>query len=209
MKCPSCGASFPENDSVCEYCGTLRPAEPVVHPPSKVDIFRRIRESPQFAERKQTPRRNRVPQIDSMPGVVVGVCVVIGCGVGFLVTWNLFQTGGAWGFAPLIAVILGVVIYLFFPGKLDQISSGQLRTQPAIVLGKRVEVRGGRYASTSYYVTFEFEDTKRRELAVYEGGLYGRITEGDAGVLYLRGSDNVGAAFLRSRYVADFELVQI
>ncbi|WP_158545395.1 DUF2500 family protein [Bremerella cremea] len=182
---------------------------PVTHTLNKAEIFRRIRESPQYAEREKKPRRNRVPQTDSMPAVVVGVYVVIAGGVGFVVTRNLFQTGGAWGFVPLIAVILGVVIYLFFPGKSDRISGGQIKVEPVIVIGKRAEVRGGRYASTNYYVAFEFESGKRRELAVYEGGLFGRISEEDAGVLYLRGSDEVGAAFLRGNYVADFERVQI
>lgn len=210
MQCSNCGASFLENATLCEYCGTLRPVDRTADPrsPDNSDIFRRIRESPQFTERKRTSRRNRVPQIDSMPAVVVGVYLVFGGVAVVLSTKNLFEVGGVWGFVPVITVVFGVLLFLFFPAKSERISGGNLDCQPAIVLGKRTEVRGGRYASTSYYVTFEFEEGKRRELSVHDGRLFGQISEGDAGVLYLRGRDDVGAAFITGRYVADFERVR-
>ncbi len=54
------------------------------------------------------------------------------------------------------------------------------------VVVKRTNTKG-RYTTTRYYITFEFEkDGSRKEFKV-EGDTYGIIAEGDVGVLSFRG----------------------
>ncbi|PQO28720.1 DUF2500 family protein [Blastopirellula marina] len=209
MKCPSCGASFPKNDSVCEYCGTLRPAEPVSHPPSKADIFRRIRESPQFAEKNQALHLQKNAQADPVPSVVIGLLLLFGCITAFVMAVILLN--GLSDLGPL-SVGMFVVVFVFALTqffKAFEVCAGPVKCFPVIVIGKRSKAGGAYRASMSYFITLEFEDGQREEFPIYAESLYGRISVEDAGILFLRGHDEVEAAFLRSRYVADFERVQI
>lgn len=60
----------------------------------------------------------------------------------------------------------------------------------ACLVTKRQSIRGGgpnSHASTTYYVTFEFEDKSRLELRV-KGTIYGQLAEGDQGILTYQGT---------------------
>ncbi len=63
--------------------------------------------------------------------------------------------------------------------------------RPAVIVAKRMAVSGGSgdsSASTSYYLTAEFEDGTREEYQPMTPALYGRVAEDDAGVLFTRSS---------------------
>ena len=56
-------------------------------------------------------------------------------------------------------------------------------------MAKRTAVSGGSgntSATTSYHLTAEFEDGNRAEFQPIHAELYGRLVEGDAGVLFSR-----------------------
>ncbi|MEW4354126.1 DUF2500 domain-containing protein [Streptococcus pneumoniae] len=57
----------------------------------------------------------------------------------------------------------------------------------ANLIGKRTDLRRGRYASTRYYVTFEWGAGERKEFWV-DGELYGLLAEGDKGELSFQGT---------------------
>ena len=69
----------------------------------------------------------------------------------------------------------------------------------AVIVTKRMLISGGERASTIYYSTFELGDGSRRELPV-SGEVYGRIAEGDRGVLRLGGGRFVSFGRNESRY---------
>jgi hypothetical protein len=73
---------------------------------------------------------------------------------------------------------------------MHEAENGELTTKPVLVTSKRTQVSGGgnnSSASTHYFVTFEDESGRRKEHRVWDGNMYGRLSEGDAGVLFLRG----------------------
>jgi hypothetical protein len=86
-----------------------------------------------------------------------------------------------------IAVGVGMTVWGIF--RLIKLSGAQLTRPPALVVDKRIAVRGGgshgSSASTHYYVTLELGDGERRELEAREK-LYGKITKDDAGVAYIQ-----------------------
>jgi len=86
-----------------------------------------------------------------------------------------------------IAVGAGMTIWGIF--RLIKLSGSKLTRPPALVVDKRIAVRGGgshgSSASTHYYVTLELGDGERRELEAREK-LYGKITKDDAGVAYIQ-----------------------
>ncbi|RCS46494.1 DUF2500 family protein [Bremerella cremea] len=105
------------------------------------------------------------------------------------------------GVVPLGMLGLGVYLAITQFKKMQSLETGELATLPAIVAGKRTMLSGGSgdsSASTYYYVTFEFEDGQRQEYPVWDGSLYGRVSEEDAGVL-----------FLREQHALDFDRVRI
>ena len=65
-----------------------------------------------------------------------------------------------------------------------------VETLNAVVVAKRTQVSGGgsnTMASTTYYITFEYEDGQRQEFRV-KAGHYGITAEGDRGVLTRQGT---------------------
>ncbi|GGE31602.1 DUF2500 domain-containing protein [Streptococcus himalayensis] len=57
----------------------------------------------------------------------------------------------------------------------------------ARLVGKRTYLGRGRYASTTYYLTFEWNQGERREFCV-DGEVYGLLAEGDVGDLIFQGT---------------------
>lgn len=214
MKCPSCGASLPEDSLTCDFCGS------VTATPSQQrdkDTFRRIKESSQYRQRNDPQRIERLPKPGVATKIFFGVFFTIFCGICFAgVIMTIVMSGlvgsmqGFRGFAiipfcmgvvPLGMLGLGGYLAITQFKKMQSLETGELTTQPAIVVGKRTMVSGGSgdsSATTSYFVTFESEDGERREHQIWDGSLYGRISEDDAGVL-----------FLREQYAIDFDRVRI
>ncbi|WP_462413504.1 DUF2500 domain-containing protein [Neobacillus sp. Marseille-QA0830] len=64
----------------------------------------------------------------------------------------------------------------------------------AAVVSKRTKVRGGgpnQRASTSYFVTFQYESGNRTEFRI-NGREYGQLAEGDEGELSFQGTRYLG-----------------
>ncbi|NLE37166.1 MAG: DUF2500 domain-containing protein [Pirellulaceae bacterium] len=90
---------------------------------------------------------------------------------------------------PVGFVVLGVVMLAKAIRKARQYGEAPLEAHPALIVAKRTEVSGGSgdsSASTSYYLTAEFEDGRRAEFLPARPELFGRVAEGDAGVLFTR-----------------------
>ncbi len=214
MKCPSCGASLPEDSLTCEFCGSVT-ATPSQH--HDQDTFRRIKESAQYRQRNDPQRIERLPKPGLGSKIFLGVFFTIFCAIclaGVIMTVVMSGFVGSMqgfrglaiipfcmGIVPLGMLCLGVYLAITQFQKMQSLESGELTAQPVIVVGKRIMVSGGgedSSATTIYFVTFESEDGERREHQVWDGSLYGRISEEDAGVL-----------FLREQYALDFDRVRI
>ena len=63
----------------------------------------------------------------------------------------------------------------------------------AVIVAKRMEVYGGEHTSTDYFVTFELENNERVEMKV-AGAHYGKLAEGDIGLLTRKGTKFIGFA---------------
>jgi hypothetical protein len=95
---------------------------------------------------------------------------------------------GPFAIVPIGFVVIGVLMFIKLLQKTAQFQSSKSIGRPAIIRAKRTEVSGGgkdSSASTSYYITAEFESDDRQEYAA-DAALYARLAEGDAGVLYTR-----------------------
>lgn len=95
-------------------------------------------------------------------------------------------------FCTIAAVVIGGIIFTAGKGlgSWSRNNASPLITRNAVVVAKRTEVWGGsgdQSASTSYYVTFQFEDNSREEFQV-KGSQYGMLVEGDAGELESQGT---------------------
>ncbi|WP_244280677.1 DUF2500 domain-containing protein [Paenibacillus jilunlii] len=95
-------------------------------------------------------------------------------------------------FKLMFLLVIGFFVFVIFKSLkvwLSNNASPQLSAQ-AIAVTKRTEVWGGSgdsSASTSYYVTFEFQDGQRVELMVPDKE-FGLIVEGDRGQLSYQGT---------------------
>ena len=90
-------------------------------------------------------------------------------------------------FVLLFGTIIGIFGYLFVQiikarRKLKQCKALPMQNERARVIAKRMDVSGGKYTDTDYYVTFELDSGERVEFEV-DGKQYGLLTEGDDGIL--------------------------
>jgi hypothetical protein len=95
-------------------------------------------------------------------------------------------------FSAVFILIIGVFLFILVKGISTWMSNNaaEVRTDVCRVVAKRTRVSGGAgdsSASTSYYITFEFEDGQRMELSV-RGSEYGMIAEGDTGEVTYQGT---------------------
>lgn len=96
-------------------------------------------------------------------------------------------------FFILIAVlIVGTIVFQIGKGAAawSQNNASPLLTREARIVSKRTKVWGGTgdtSASTSYYITFEFQDRSRLEFKV-KGDTFGLLAEGDSGTLQSQGT---------------------
>lgn len=211
MKCNSCGANLPENQSTCEYCGSRSLS---TEPSHDADIFRQIKASPKFVNRLSEERIAKIPKPGIGGMIFLGVFFTMFCGIALFMSFMFIGVGGALSFSgdafpfSLMPICMGVVpLGMFALGiflavtqfkRFHQMTDGDVDAIPAIVTGKRTAISGGNNRSTSYHVTFEFEDGERKEFPVFDGSFYGRLSEEDAGILFLRGE-----------FAADFDRVRI
>lgn len=89
-------------------------------------------------------------------------------------------------------IIIGFIAYAIIKSLKIWMSNNEspLITIRCVAVTKRTSVRGGAgnsSASTSYYVTFQFDDGERLELQVRDRD-YGLIVEGDCGELTYQGT---------------------
>jgi hypothetical protein len=66
-----------------------------------------------------------------------------------------------------------------------------VQTEAATIVSKRLEVSGGKGASTTYYATFELAREQRKELKL-SGDEYGQLAEGDVGQVTHQGTRFLG-----------------
>ncbi|MFN3153059.1 DUF2500 family protein [Bremerella sp.] len=105
------------------------------------------------------------------------------------------------GVVPLGMFAFGIFMAIKMFQRFQMMRDGKVDAVPVVIVGKRTQVSGGSgdsSASTAYFATFEFEDGERKEFSVYDGGLYGRISEDDAGIL-----------FSREQFAVDFDRVRM
>lgn len=87
----------------------------------------------------------------------------------------------------IFSVIGLIVVFVIIGIKLKQEQDMPVLEHIGTVVAKRQDVFGGRYAGSFYFVTFEFADKTRRELAL-SGKSYGLLVEGDHGVVKYKGN---------------------
>ncbi|VYU43473.1 DUF2500 family protein [Clostridium tertium] len=99
-------------------------------------------------------------------------------------------------FSLVFIFIIGVFIFTIVKGISEWSSNNRQPIVPvdSKITSKRMSVthhnhgeNGMSHNSTSYYVTFEFENSERLELKV-SGSDYGLMSEGDRGVLSFQGT---------------------
>ena len=194
MKCPSCGADISGESRRCEYCGSSITGIAVHASLAKplsgdAETFARIKQSPEFALRSAVDRLAMLPK----PGLIglaiplVFICVFVAAS-GFMAISALSFGAGFFAIVPLGFVVIGVLMFVGVLKQTKRFQSSPSIGRPAIIRAKRTEVSGGSgdsSASTTYYLTAEFEDGRREEFKA-EDSLYGRVAEQDAGMLYTR-----------------------
>ncbi|MBN1589040.1 MAG: DUF2500 domain-containing protein [Pirellulales bacterium] len=204
MKCTSCGADIRPGSVLCEYCDSTVEM-PTVNG-NRTWLFEHVKQSAEYARRTSPERLAAMPNTPLVGNLV---------GIGFLVLWTLvagFMTlmflGHSRGFGgppafisivPMGFVALGVFALVMTIKKTTAYSNAPIESRPAVIVGKRTRVSGGSgdsSASTAYFLTAEFEDGRRREFRPAKPDLFGRLAEGDAGVL-----------FSRTDFVLDFDRV--
>ena len=91
-------------------------------------------------------------------------------------------------YIAITCFILGVIIFsIRKKARQEKVNrNSPIVSAEATVVSKRIHVFGD-HSRTSYYITFEFIDRKRLELAVPDDK-YGYIVEGDFGTLTYQGN---------------------
>ena len=226
MQCESCGAELPQGRTTCEYCGStwdrVIPAT-VVAASNGRGVFDSIKRSAAWVNRNSSIRQGSLPQMPLLASVApVAFFVVFISIAGFIAFMALSMAGifGAVGFShggpigggialvpafmalmPIGFVVLGTFMIRKHSRTMSVYQNSPTISHATIIAGKRTQVYGGggnSSASTRYFLTAEFEDGRRKEYAVMMPDLYGRVSEGDAGILFIRGS-----------YALDFDRVVV
>ncbi|MGL5081230.1 MAG: DUF2500 domain-containing protein [Microcoleaceae cyanobacterium] len=87
-----------------------------------------------------------------------------------------------------VAGLLIVGIFVSLIATFIRNASSPRLAREARVVGKRLDVSGGKNgSSTYYYATFEFPDGSREEFGV-GSKIYGMLAEGDLGTLHSQGT---------------------
>jgi uncharacterized membrane protein len=130
---------------------------------------------------------------------MAGVFGVIGSSAGGPFGGGIALIPAFMALLPVGFVILGVVMIAKHRKTMSNFRNAPTLAHAVVIASKRTRVSGGggnSSASTCYYITAQFENGRREEFAVMTPDLYGKVTEGDAGVL-----------FVRSNYALDLDRV--
>jgi hypothetical protein len=183
-----------------------------------------VRSSAEFASKDSPERHARLPKYNAFHKafVIVFFVVFIGmsggmCVMGLVLSGAFGLVGSQMGDGPgamlgllplllFMAVAAGFVAFGIFlwrtiHRKMTAIEQSPVAALSVIVLDKRTHVSGGSgdsSASTHYFATCEREDGSREEYQLWDGNLYGRLSAGDAGIL-----------FTRAGYGLDFDRVPV
>jgi len=108
-------------------------------------------------------------------------------------TFGLFFVG----FAPIFigaifVIVFGLIIFTIISSlkQWNKNNNSPKLSVPAQIVTKRANTRGGSgnsSASTSYYITFQFDSGDRLELPI-SGHEYGMLAEDDLGILTFQGT---------------------
>lgn len=161
-----------------------------------------VRRHPRFAElerrRPSTAGRTFLHLLK-----ILFLLVFAGLGAFFVAMGPGGTFGAVWVGLSLLFTVVGLAGAVWTAWRLFRLSTSRLERLPARVTGKRQDVRRHSDSSnttsttTTYYVTLELEDGERRELES-RGRLYGRLSSGD-----------VGVAYLKYRYLLDYERLEV
>lgn len=189
--CQHCGATIKSQGArFCEFCGTelVREGAPRMQTRDEAlrTRFELLNEHGDLRRlMKHTPKAEPPPS--NLGILIIGPFIVL-----FIVFF--MKTAGGMGapsfffIVPLLMLgAIGFAVVKSVSGT-AKYRSAPLQRRPAIVVDERTKVSGGgknSSASTTYYVTLEFEDGQRREFTVGTR-LAGSVTEGDAGVAYTK-----------------------
>ena len=100
----------------------------------------------------------------------------------------------------IFAFFFIVFVFAKILGEHIKNANSPILEERAIVVAKRTSVSGtSEGSSTSYYITFEFENGSRRELHA-RGSQYGIVAEGDRGILKSQGTKLLSFERLASSY---------
>ncbi len=226
MRCDSCGAQLPQGQTICDYCGSMWDRPVPASLGSQVDdgyVFDQIRQSTAWTDRNSPNRQASLPKMPALASVAPVLFFVVFIGIsGFIAIMALgmagifgavgFSQGGALGggvalvpafmaLMPIGFVALGIFMMNKHRKTMNDFQDAPTMSHAALIAGKRTQVSGGGQnssASTRYYITAQFDDGRRQEFAVMTPDLYGRVTEGDGGIL-----------FIRSKYALDFDRVVV
>ncbi|PHS18988.1 MAG: hypothetical protein COA78_01085 [Blastopirellula sp.] len=208
MKCKSCGAGNTLGANFCAFCGGQLPLTETNEKPA---IFARIKSSAQWENRESPARVAALPKHSALQKMFLGGFFIVFIGMsamGFIMLC-LFSGVFAWlggassnglgaglGFIPMLFsvvplgfVALGIYLFIKTQKKMSMLETAPVETLAVIVTGKRNHVSGGGQnssASTTYFVTCEREDGSRQEYQVWDGNLFGRMSDEDAGVLFTK-----------------------
>ena len=218
MMCKSCGADNPSEATICLYCQSQLP---VTGSSSRMKILARIKASDAYARRNSPERHAQLPKVGALQkAMTIGFFVVfIGfsammCVVAFGVAGVLNFVGprGSEGFVmtllpvlfavvPAAFVALGIFMLTKTRQQMNAMESDPIQAHAVVIVDKRTQVTGGtgdHSTRTHYFVSCERDEGCREEYQVWDGHLFGRITAGDTGVL-----------FVRAGYALDFDRVTV
>lgn len=220
MKCSYCGAEIPLARGKCEYCGTAAEAARSPEVVSRDAVFEKVFASREYAKRNSPQRHAALPTIPVLMQVFPILFFVLFIGVAGFIAISFVGVSGAVGtigfgmhpaagvfglfgfvfaLVPIGFVVLGVFLMKKHFDKIGSFQRSSIEGEAAIIVGKRTAVSGGgndSSVSTSYFITVEFPNGRRREFATLTPDLYGKVAEGDAGVF-----------FTRESFALDFDLV--
>lgn len=189
--CPLCGGKQKTlRQGKCDYCGSpLASSAPPTTDSGASDLgsrFLALEAHPRYAELLEH-------EPDIARHLTGGTCVLA-----FLSLFTV--TAGGFALAGLVAVsTVGPfgIPFILIPGamaaaggfgivttlrKVERVKSAPWRRVPALVLGRRTEVRSER---SHAFLSLEFADGARQEYPA-QGSILGRLADGDMGVAYLK-----------------------
>ena len=214
MGCPNCGADVTAGAAFCQYCGSALPRSEGSE--DRLAVIERVKRSPEYQQRNSAERIDRLPKYQAFHKAFMVVFFTMFIGVAVFISLMMLGMSGVFGFlgfrgfgghgalfsviplmmavVPIAFIAIGVLGFNSMRKKMASIETSPVEAVPAVVVDKRTQVSGGGDSSarTSYFVTCETENGDRSEYQLWDGKLYGSMSAGDAGVLFLRAGYALG-----------------